>query len=115
MSRKELTPEELDRLESLADKATPGGRITRINRDPEIGRKEIVLKRAFWELGDSNEKGLGMIFGPDGNDAAFIAACDPDTIRRLIALARRGLEKHTCQMSHPCRACSITTPGECHC
>lgn len=86
-----MTPEKLDELQRLADAATQGKRSVRINRDPEHGRDEITLKRAFWELGNSAEKGIGIIFGRDDSDADFIAALDPDTVRELIALARRGM------------------------
>jgi hypothetical protein len=64
-------PDELDRLEALARSIEDGGWY---NAD---------FLACFID-GDDEQ-----VF-PDA-DAAFIAACDPDTIRRLIAAARRSL------------------------
>ncbi len=85
-----LTPDDLERLETLAKAATPGP----------------------WQRSGVRQKLMGedcIMVGPDGflivalpigkypkehagafNDAAYIAACSPDKILALIKMVREG-------------------------
>lgn len=68
-----MSPAELDRLEALVKKASPDW-----DDGPPAGRSHDL--DAPWS------------YYLDEVDAAYIAACDPDTILRLIAAARSGLD-----------------------
>jgi hypothetical protein len=39
------------------------------------GPRNVRLKRAHWALGVTGGKGIGLIFGDDQSDAAFIVQC----------------------------------------
>ena len=86
---------DLDRLDALAAAATPGpwtgpttgpAVVKRIDRDSQDRRRHTFLFEAL-ETRDRE------IDGEQARaNAAFIAACDPATIRELVDDARRGRE-----------------------
>jgi hypothetical protein len=81
----DLTIAELDALEKLAEKATPGPWTSQYDND--VGPND----EGFWEF--FSISGIGaQIHGSDQKDNAdYIAACDPQTILRLCAMARKGV------------------------
>ena len=83
-----MTPQDLDRLDELASKATPGPwGVYRITYEHQPGHLVI---------GSPDPRDLKHDIYPTGHDAAFIAAADPSTVRALIAEVRRlrrGVEK----------------------
>lgn len=84
-----MTTDELDRLEELAAAATPGP--WRTFDDSAViaaGDADTLVATGLSDAGPTfNADVYGLNWR---DDAAFIAACDPDTIRRLIADARLG-------------------------
>jgi hypothetical protein len=87
-----LTPADLDRLEELAVAATPGP----WGIGPYIAIDTGIWSKGEWPVAttwvDSEEEGITSTAARKRDDAAYIAACDPDTIRSLIAAARAGGE-----------------------
>lgn len=72
--------DELDRLDALAAAATPGPWIADFPDGAE------------WSVFAAAKPGNSVLaFDVGEHNAAYIAACDPDTIRRLIAAAPLGV------------------------
>ena len=85
-----MTPSELSRLESLAKAATPGP--WRYDGEPTIS--VYVVPEKGWPICQI-PIGAGEWHAPrethqGRKDAAFIAALNPSTVLRLIAMARKG-------------------------
>ncbi len=89
-----MTSNDLDRLDALAAKATPGP----WTHDPEHFVVNVEVKREHEHVMLNDERTgepdgpLCDVFGTGEtcrNDAAFIAAADPSTVRALIAEVRR--------------------------
>ena len=74
----------LDELEALAKAATPGPWHVEEDIDPPT----------YWVIGANREErkdgaiALGYNSNNDANDVPFIAACDPGTVLKLIAVAK---------------------------
>ena len=88
-----------DRLEALAAKATPGPWISTYETDdPPVGALmgESVIETRAPGISDLERMVVGTTYY-DGTrpaccaeDARYLAALDPETVRRLIAAARAG-------------------------
>lgn len=93
MPDNDLTPDELDGLLAKAEKATPGPweyqdgcswrRIGGTKPDGTIGDGNVIKPIVHPRDGWPDIQGIESL--------RFIAACDPDTIRRLVGMARRAL------------------------
>lgn len=91
-----LALEDLDNLEDLAHCATEGKRrveFTDVVYDD--GEREVRGIYAGYERLIETDSGA---YPPYQRDAEFIAACDPETILALIAMARREPRKTTMEL-----------------
>lgn len=84
-----MTPADLRALRALADAATPGARTATAHGIDAADYAEVigpgpVSCMAYCYGGSSTITGDRL-----AADLAFIAACDPDTVRALIAAAER--------------------------
>jgi len=78
----------LDDLEQLANAATRGP-YEAVNLSPELGpENEHIAAWAVCELGGARARIAEMFRPPRPANAAFIAACDPQTVLKLVAVAR---------------------------
>ncbi len=72
--------ETIRRIGNLAAHATPGPRGFAVSEPEESFR---VGKRPFWKVG-TRTGGIAIVVGGNETDAAFISACDPQTIIGLL-------------------------------
>ena len=81
----DLSIEKLDQLVALADRATPGRResVYTTYRCYIAVNGRPILTVADWHLAPGFVPPLHV-------DAEYEASCDPDTIRSLVAMARRA-------------------------
>ena len=91
----------LDELAGLAEKATPGPWHREIdNIDQE------VAAATYWVIGANRAArkdgavALGYNSNNDDNDTAYIAACDPGTVLKLLAVVREAQEVKEHEYGH---------------
>jgi hypothetical protein len=104
----DLTAADLDRISALAEKATPGP----WKHVPKEDGKSFMSFAG--PNGETIVAGCGCCQSPygvsedcghtfynpcetDKSNAGLIAACDPDTVRALVAMARRSIELETAE------------------
>lgn len=97
-----MTP--LSDLERLAKQATPG-RWYAVNLQTHLGMENEHI--ADWAVTDERNRIVQMICPPRPANAAFIAACDPQTVLALIEVARSAVDaiERAAQESDYCYAC----------
>lgn len=86
-----LTRDELDNLERLAEAATPGPWVQSALAELYIvPAGDALVIASVGEYADDGS--LDLKFHNSTHNQSFIAAANPDTILRLIAMARRARE-----------------------
>lgn len=83
------SPIDIDRLERLARSATPGPWTFDLKHEEPLYDEPGVPEYWNWEIGPEGETLLdGTATDDPTADLAYIAACSPDVILRLIAVVR---------------------------
>lgn len=94
-----------ERLIGLANKATPGPWVVHNTSRCELGIRapnEMNVKGAVGQI--VRHAGIGLPSGKGRDNALFIAACDPDTIRSLCTALRTAREDERKRCAAMCEA-----------
>lgn len=113
-----MTDERLDRLDALAGAATPGPWVAQSYDDGSSGNHPWYIDTHAYA--DGPEPVVAPTYPLGAADAAFIAACDPATIRELVAAVRerdelREAATELLRWRHAVTCHWERATGECNC